>query len=196
MPTAEECGELDALEDALTALLEEHNSVYVGRITIDGCRHLYSYTPESSLDAWSPRIGEVGAAHGYELMLALDADEDHASYWEELYPDDDSRQIINDLSVCHALAEQGDDGTSARPVEHWAEFPSEEVAELFAKWVGEQGFTLGESHAKDDGAFLVAFSHETDLAEISAHTVALRRQAEEFGGSYDGWETMVCHSAE
>lgn len=196
MPTAEECGDLDALEDALTTLLEEHQSVYVGRITIDGCRHLYSYTPETSLDVWSARIGEIGAVYGYDLMLALDADDTHASYREELYPDDDSRQVINDLSVCHALAEQGDDGTQARTVEHWAAFENEATAEHFAKWVSEQGFTLGEKYATDEGGHMVAFAHEIDLGEISAHTVSLRRQAAEFGGEYDGWETMVCHSAD
>src|SRR5262245_23610122 len=80
MPTNEEFQQLTTLEDDLQALVERHESIYVGRVTLDGHRHFYIYTPDSE-EEWSSRLDALGQSHGYPLALILKADENHDGYW-------------------------------------------------------------------------------------------------------------------
>jgi hypothetical protein len=193
MPTNEEFQSLNAFEDALQALVQQQESTYVGRVTVDGHRHFYIYTSDSE-DAWSSRLDALGRSHGYSLAYAMKTDDGHGGYWQELYPTEDDWQVIQDLRVIQALAEQGDDGTTPRSIDHWAYFPSQIAAERFSHWAQEQGYGSLATDIADDGKFRVRFAHEgtVRLGNITSHTIKLRRKASEVGGEYDGWETPVC----
>lgn len=192
MPTSEEFQYLTALEDGLQSLVQQHESTYVGRITFDGHRHFYIYTPDSE-EAWSSRLAALGDSHGYELAFVLKPDESHDGYWQELFPTDDDWQVIQELRVLESLAKDGDDGSTSRRVDHWAYFPSEAAAHQFGQWAQEHGYALDSTNKGEDGRFCVHFAHEgtLQLPDITSHTITLQRMASELGGDYDGWETPV-----
>jgi hypothetical protein len=196
MPANEEFKKLTALEDALQALVQQHESIYVGRVTVDGHRHFYIYTPDSEA-AWAARLDTLGASHGYPLAFAFQSDESRDGYWRELFPTEDDWQVIKDLGVIEALQKEGDDGTASRQIDHWAYFPSQDTAEQFGGWAKGSGYTVDGSDVSDGEKFCVRFSHTgtVQLADITSRTIALRRRASELGGDYDGWETPVCKAS-
>ena len=196
MPTNEEFQPLKVLEDDLQALVQQHESIYVGRVTVDGHRHFYIYTSDSEAE-WSSRLDALVQSRGYPLALVLKADESHEGYWQELFPTEDDWQVIKDLRVIEALEKEGDDGTASRCIDHWAFFPSQSAAEEFSDWAREHGYGSVTTDIEDDGRFGVRFSHEgtVRLPDITSHSIALRRRASELGGDYDGWETPVCKAS-
>lgn len=70
MPANDEFQHLIALEEGLQAAVQEHESIYVGRVTTGGHRHFYIYTSESD-EVWSTRLEAVGTSPGYPLAFAL-----------------------------------------------------------------------------------------------------------------------------
>lgn len=194
MPTNDEFHNLTALEDGLQALLQQQESIYVGRVTVNAHRHFYIYTPDSRAEEWSVRLHALGESYGYALTFVLTADESHRGYWDDLYPTDDDWQVIKDLRVIEALEKEGDDGTSTRCIDHWAYFPSQSTAEQFSQWAKQNGYSSATSDITNEGEVQVRFSHEgtVRLPDITSHTIALRQRASELGGDYDGWETPVC----
>lgn len=196
MPTSEELPNLTVLENDLQALVQRHQSLYVGRVTVDGHRHFYIYTPDSE-QTWSARLDRLGASHGYAVALAFRPDESHEGYWKELFPTEDDWQVIKDIRVIEALRKKGDDGKSSRQIEHWAYFPSHDTAERFSQWARERGYNVVGSDAANGGQICVRFSHEgtVQLTDITSNTIRLRRKASEIGGEYDGWETPVCRAS-
>lgn len=193
MPGNEEFQSLKALEDGLQAAVQQFESIYVGRITTDGHRQFYIYTSEPG-DSWASALKTLGAAHGYPLSSALKPDEKHAGYWQELFPTEEDWQVIQDLRVIDALGQEGDDGSAPRSIDHWAFFLSPPSADNFCQWAREKGYTFVKKDLAEDGRFRVSFSHDgtVRLADITSHTIVLRRKISEMGGEYDGWETVVC----
>jgi uncharacterized protein (TIGR01619 family) len=200
LPTNDEFDALKALEDDLSDLAEQHDALYVGRVSVDGKRHFQLFTDEPET-VWAPRVAALGERHGYPLRMTLREDKEHAGYWDELYPTADDWQVIADMSVLDALEEQGDDGSQVRLVEHWSYFPTEAEAGRFSSWLKDNGYAIDankpgdeDDPEEDNGQICVRFSHETALGldDITSHTIELRRQAEAFGGEYDGWECVVC----
>ena len=196
MPANEEFQSLTSLEDSLQALVQQHESLYVGRVTVDGHRHFYIYTPDSE-QAWSTRLRKLEASLGYAVSSAFQPDDSRDGYWKELFPTADDWQVIKDLDVIEVLKKEGDDGTASRQIDHWAYFPSHDTAEQFVQWLRERGYDVDGSDAADDGKLCVRFRHEgtVRLTDITSHTIALKRRASELGGDYDGWETPVCKAS-
>jgi hypothetical protein len=192
-PTNEEFTDLMALEDGLQSLVQEQESLYVGRVTVDKVRHFYIYTADSK-DIWSPQLEALAKTLGYHLEFDLESDESHDGYWQDLYPSDDDWQVILDISVLETLEKKGDDGTASRQIDHWAYFPSRYSAEQFAAWAQQRGYVSITVNPADNGKFGVCFSHQgtVRLSDITSHSIALRRKATELEGDYDGWESPVC----
>jgi hypothetical protein len=189
----EEFSNLSVFEDALQALVQDHQSLYVGRITVAGHRNFYIYTSDSEQE-WASRLNALSKDHGYRSSFCLRVDDNHDGYWKELYPTDDDWQIIMDLSVLETLDTHGDDNTISRNIDHLAFFPSQSAANQFGQWLKNKGYGLDGNEIIEDGKFCVHFSHEgsVQLLDIISHTIALRRKASELGGNYDGWGTSVC----
>jgi hypothetical protein len=196
-PTPEEFEPVKAIEEELDSFAGDSGAWYVGRVTAAGYRifHVYTDAPD---EQWWSFAGELADRSGYELALAFQEDPDHATYWNELYPTPDDWQVIKDIRVIEALAEQGDDGTAARQVDHWAYFDREDDARPFIAWAESDRFTYEQEHsgADEDGRFCVRLSHHgtVELRDLSSHTIALRQKAVEHGGTYEGWEVPVLKS--
>jgi hypothetical protein len=190
----EEYPALAALEDDLSTLTQQHQCLYVGRITVGGHRQFHIYTPDTDAKRWGQELESLGRRHGYLLTFDLRHDEEHEGYWNELFPNDDDWQVIEDLRLLDALKQQGDDGTASRQIDHWAFFSSQAATEEFSRWLDQQGYVGTVTEVADGGRFRVSFSHTgtVQLSEITSHSISLRRKASDLGGEYDGWETLVC----
>jgi hypothetical protein len=175
------------------ALAKTHGALYVGRITVAGHRHFYVYTSEDDA-AWEPRLAGLSQRHQYEVASYIEADEQRNGYWKELYPDEASWQVIKDMEVLEVLKKQGDDGTTARRIQHWAYFPEKTNAGHFGAWAAKQGYQVKPVSESKDNKFVVSFFHEgtLELTDITSHSIRSNRAAKEFRGLYDGWETPVC----
>jgi len=193
LPTNEEFPHLSELEDGVQALAEQHKGIYVGRVTVGGYRHFYIYTADSE-EAWASRLDQLGESHSYTLEFTLERDKGRDGYWQELFPTEDDWQVIKDIGVIEVLGKHGDDGTASRQIDHWAYFPSQDAAEQFCRWAQEKEYVLGGNDKANNEKVCVRFTHigTLQLADITSHTIALRRMASELGGDYDGWEVPVC----
>ncbi len=97
--------------------------------------------------------------------------------------------------VAEALIEHGDLVAEARPVQHWAYFPTEEGRAQFIAFI-ERRFTGIEMHMNPmsrgkEHAVTFRQTGVPDSESITQITGMLSLAAESCGGEYDGWETQV-----
>ncbi len=194
MPGKAEFDALNRFEDTLVPFIEERGGLYAGRITTKGYRHFICY---ADIDAANLRAfcERQMAELGYDIATAREHDPGRRAYWDDLYPKPDDDSVIQDLKVFEALRSNGDGGEHPRRIDHWAYFPSREIAETFSAWIIAQGYTSDGIERGNETAnpFHVRF-HRTDTPRVGDFTnanILLRRRAKELGGSYDGWETIV-----
>jgi Regulator of ribonuclease activity B/Family of unknown function (DUF695) len=198
LPTNDEYDVAIAIEEALSTFAAEGNDPYVGRVTYDGHRDFFVYTSREE-QAWDAFTTKLSAQTGYKLSFLTRTDHGHQAYWQELYPSADDWRVINDMSVIENLRKNGDDGSASRQFDHWIYFENVDAAQPFIAWATGDRFSLDANNCElgDDGKYCVRLTHHgiAELTEVSSHTIALRRKAEEFGGDYDGWETFVVKPA-
>jgi hypothetical protein len=106
-----------------------------------------------------------------------------------------SDQRSRNDSVAELLGEHGDPLEQARPVQHWAYFPTETGRARFIAFI-EQGFANIDAHVNPVSRgkeYAVTFWHTgmPDSDSMTEITQTLSLAAESCGGEYDGWETQV-----
>lgn len=194
LPMDEDFGTASAIEDRLEEFALNVEDWYVGRLTAGGHRDFYFYTNQSQMD-WATRLRELTEETGFQLKIAFRDDPDHEAYLQDLHPTEDDWQVIKDLRVIETVAEHGDDGHEARPIDHWTYFNTQADAAPFIAWAESEDFLFQaeHSHTTDSGEYCVRLQHEgtLELDDITNRTIALARKAAECGGRYDGWETPV-----
>jgi regulator of RNase E activity RraB len=92
------------------------------------------------------------------------------------------------------LTAKGDNHKIARRVMHWAYFLSPEDRSLFAKAAVDRGFNVdSEYEVEGDRRFAISSYRVQSIEQnnIDDTTIELFHLAEDFNGSYDGWETQV-----
>lgn len=97
--------------------------------------------------------------------------------------------------VAELLNEHGDALDQARPVQHWAYFPTEASRAQFLSFI-EQRFANIDAYTNplsEGKEYAVSFWHTgvPDSDSMTEITDALSLAAESCGGEYDGWETQV-----
>lgn len=192
-PGRQEAEVLDAIEEAVMETAARTSSVYAGRATTDGLRHFYVYT-DADEARWRQDLDKSVGPYLDRITYQSTDDPRHRIYWDKLFPDDDQWQVILDLQVISVLHREGDDGTTARLIDHWSCFSSEAAASSFFQWAAQQGYENVRLEEKAPGDYNVTFTHTgtLDLNDINSHTLPLRRMSASMGGRYDGWETRVC----
>jgi len=101
--------------------------------------------------------------------------------------------------VADTLIEHGDALAEARPVQHWAYFPTAEARAQFIAFIGRR-FSGIDSHTNpmsEGREHAVTFWHTgvPDSDSMTEITGMLSLAAESCGGEYDGWETQVLSGA-
>lgn len=193
-PSQDEFELVSAIEDAVIAFAQSHEDWYVGRITVAGQRYFYTYTAQEQT-TWQDFLHDLCHESGYDIRLVYRADPTCEAYFNDLYPTPDDWQVLHALRVREQLAQHGDDGTAPRRVDHWIYFDQKGDSVDFVIWAEHNRFAADSEHSgdRDDGRYCVRLYHEGTLvlSDITSHTIALRRKAEECGGDYDGWATAL-----
>lgn len=191
--------ETDALyevEDALfSAVARGLGSRYVGRVTNNGRREFFYYASsaegfDAALQLVRPKFPQ------YEFSWQDQEDRDWSLYLDLLYPSDIDLQTIQNRRVVESLAENGDDLSQPRRVDHWAYFPTEHSREQFVKQVASEGFAITLSEVEEPDAEFRFRAHlirrdRVDLDTIDALAIDLYLRATNCGGEYDGWEAAT-----
>jgi regulator of RNase E activity RraB len=199
LSSSEESETLDAIEDSLLESVESAlGGSLVGRITTEGRREFYFYSPtDAGLDEAVATAMTPFPVYEFECGTHSDPEWEH--YVGLLYPSPHDWQCMKNRHVLQELRENGDSLELQRPVFHWAYFPSEESRASFATAVTERGFELDELSEQDDPEadpdlpFGISFERvdHVDWDSINQVTIELYDLAEANGGDYDGWETSV-----
>jgi hypothetical protein len=109
------------------------------------------------------------------------------------------RELASDLSrnerLAELLTEHGDPLDRARPVQHWAYFPTDESRAQFIAFIARR-FSNIHAHVSPVSRgkeYAVTFWHTgtPDADSMTEITSALSLAAESCGGEYDGWETQI-----
>lgn len=187
---------LDEIEEALDAAIEELDYAVhlVGRMTHQGLRAFYYYS-ENPLGVESALGGAMVPFGSYPHEIGQREEPEWETYFGLLYPSSREMQLISNQQVLSALADHDDDHEAPRPVDHYAYFPTEAACDRFATRAGAEGFALEEKRPPEEpGAEWCARLTRVDPVDyfsIGDATLHLFDLAEECGGNYDGWETVV-----
>lgn len=196
LPQSEEGKVIFDMDDAFGALIASSGAHDLGRLSVAGKRDLYIAAGENAELLGRALVDEAGK-FGYSADFQVGRGALSEIYFQVLSPTREEQLLLGDQNVLRQLADAGDIATKVRQVDHWAYFPTQEAADAFAAWAVENGYSnvavAEAAAAAADLPLVVRSSHEgTMLADdISRHTLAQFRRADELGGSYDGWETMV-----
>ena len=188
MTTEGEYRALQSIEEELASELEPHGIIEVGRVTGRGMRTFHYYGP--TIDDAAALVHRVMAGHEeYKYRALSAADPSWTIYSGYLYPDEHQLAFANDMKALQALLDAGDDFEKPRPIEHTIRFDDEEKAEVFARAMADHGYEI----AYDQQLNAVRCSKEDtiDPFKITEMRTALTTLAEEFGGAYSGWATVI-----
>ena len=196
LSSADEAADLKELERALESHVNSSApaGVLVGRSTSGGNRDLFFYVPSD--EGWGSGIDAV-LRRFPDYKVEADAWEDRAweAYFAFLLPNKEQKQTIENRKVCEQLESRGDSLNQPREIDHWVYFREPDQRKQFQARVEGMGFrTGGLTEAPSREAAYGIQIRRVDLPSYNAIddvTLPLFRLAQEFGGEYDGWETVV-----
>jgi len=193
LSSVDEAPMLGTIEDDLLGSLKER-AAFVGRITTAGRREFYFYGDDTTRceDAISHTMRKHAA---YRFDLGSKRDEPWSQYLDLLYPSPEEFQRIKNRRVVEVLEQHGDQLAKARPVSHWAYFPTPGARNAFLAEVTGRGFTIADG-STDAGEpsphpYGVTLEKVDSIDQIDDVTIELFRLARSHDGEYDGWETAV-----
>lgn len=188
LTTESEYRSLARIEERLAAELDQRGIIEVGRVTGRGMRTFHYYGPP--VEDIAAIVAAVMQAHPPYTYRALAADDPAWTiYSSYLYPDDHQLAFANDMKALQALLEAGDDFERKRPIEHTVRFDDTEQRDVFARAMADHGYEVAVE--PNLNAVRCCKRDTIDPFKITAMRTALTTLAEEFGGRYTGWATVV-----
>lgn len=180
---------LQTIEEELAAALARLGIVEVGRVTGRGMRTFHYYGP--AVDGLARAVEDVMNFHAEYKYRALAAeDPGWTIYSAYLYPDTHQLAFANDMKALQALLEAGDDFERIRPIEHTITFDDPDKRDIFARAIADHGYQIAVEDAPVK-AVRASRIDTIDPFKITEMRTALTTLAEEFGGFYSGWATVV-----
>lgn len=195
MPVSAENERLDAIAAFAAQQVEGRGGVQVGRLTVAGRRELFLYAATNESEVLLAELERE--FDGVELETQARLDAQWRVYFDLLYPTPLDFQRIHNQRVVHLLAQNGDNPSIPRRIDHFAFFPDPQTRDRFRAEIIERGFTVDEEDVSEaeegERRFLLAFHSvgPVDLGSIDQLTIPLFLRADELGGVYDGWGCEV-----
>lgn len=179
---------LQQIEEELASAMLRRGIIEVGRVTGRGMRTFHYYGPE--IDDLAPAVDDVMNFHAEYKYRALAAQDPAWSiYTSYLYPDQHQLAFANDMKALQALLDAGDDFERARPIEHTITFDEIDKRDAFAREIAGHGYEVAVEVLPV--AVRASRVDTIDPFKITEMRTALTTLAEEFGGFYSGWATVV-----
>lgn len=194
-PADSEFDKLASIEETLEHdLVSGLGSIYVGHLYAAGKGSIYFYTSDDSKSNAVVRQTMLGfPTYKYEVRTSSDPE------WEgyrSLYPSPLEMQLIQNHRLIQSLIDQGDKIEEERQVDHWIYFTTNENRQGFVKEIAVKGFKIEdqrEVEATDGKPFQLHISRNDPVTVEATDTYILElwQLAEQFNGTYDGWETFL-----
>ncbi len=187
-----------ALEDALLEELCDngqtcaHGLVFVGSVTSDRRRDFFFYIAEDL--NWQERIRTATERFSdYTWYAGATAEPDWDTYFDLLYPDDRSRDAMENEKIRNSLEEEGDDLSIPRSIDHFLSFNSEEDRDAFRAEAENLGFAaeLDSNAHRMEGNYCVRLTRQDSPEDLDPVTWELNELGGAHGGSYGGWGTYA-----
>lgn len=207
---------LNGLEDALLeAFGQGESACCVGHCLSGGRLDVYFYL--RCAESWTERVGAVLKGRtDHEWESGSHDDPDWELYFNFLFPDDHALLQMQNRRMWAELEERGCDLGQSRPLEHWAEFSTQEQARAFGDAARALGYgveepslagadmehseipeeleTDGDAEDAEEGSatgngngWQVRLSRPDKPEDIEEVSLALFDLAKEHGGDYMGW---------
>lgn len=182
-------GEYDRLlqiEDALVPALTHETCVFVGRCTTSGQRDFFFYMDNAR--GVEEKVESVLAAfEEYSWDMGLVEEPGWDTYLDFLYPDEQGMDTIWNNRLRRQLADNGDDLSASRQIDHWFYFPSEHDRQAFKAEVEAEKFAVTLLDKEEGKPYGVLVQRDDAPDDIDDVTWPLRELAGAHGGNYDGW---------
>lgn len=175
LPTTNEGDRLMVLGPIVEDVINDNGGLFLGRVTTNGVRWNIGLAPEDTANM-EARLEQASIEHWFRYDVFIEPDPDKAAYWDDLYPSDDDRQVMQDMQVMDSLRSHGDDQNAVRKVDHWSYFDDADSARQFAEWLTNEGYESVKAEKQKSGLFAkptwrVTNSHDgTMLLTISPTT--------------------------
>ena len=184
------------IEDKLVGSLKDnHDVIYVGRLTSNGTRDFYFYTSDTTLVEKTISDSLIQFPK-YSYDFEIKDNRDWSFYTDFIYPNPRQLQSILNRRVIDNLEKNGDKLIQPREVNHWIFFKTPEGREKYIDKVKEKGFKIEDiDHAESDKEFKyklrISRVDNVGHGDVDDYVLYLWELADELDGHYDGWETSV-----
>ena len=189
----EESELLYAIEDnVVNNITNQHNAIFVGRLTSDGLRQLYFYFGDTA-DYEKTIVQSMSKYPTYEFEFGSKKDEEWDGYLNFLYPLPSQYQMIMNRRVIINLEKNGDNLTKERMVDHWIYFETENDLQNYISEIEKQNFKVISSEKNKDNIYVLNVGRvdKVDFNSVNDYTLYLWELADKYNGSYDGWGCPV-----
>ena len=192
----DEWEKLEEIEEAIVSEFQNSlQALFVVELLHDGKRSFYFYSGEEALpDVIAANIMQTFPDYTYATNTLEDPK--WGLYLDFLFPEPADMQSIKNSRVISMMQEQGDEQHIPRPVSHFFYFASEADRAAFRNRVEQEGYTLISENMNEknpETPYSLVISKVESLADEAVHTTTLQlgQLADEFNGTYDGWEAQV-----
>ncbi len=195
LSSQEEFDTLSDIFDALDKALAQGQGVCAGRINGNGAQDYVFYVAGRA--AFEANVRQAMQAFpDYTFDIGGRDDPEWAVYLETLYPSPRDFQAMGNRDVCDGLERSGDDLQTPRLIDHCVYFADEVARRRFMKHMMAQGFRITDQFETESipPAFGLVFSQLAVPAHIDDYQLPVFDDVVEFGGEYDGWETVIIKS--
>lgn len=193
-----ESPEVGYLEDKLeAALIKFRIGKYVGKVISNG-EITFIYYVQYTYN-WQDFLDFVLAEFShYSFTAGHQEDSEWNFYRKLLYPTAIQWQLIQNHKTCDHLQANGDNLYLPRAIEHSLFFEEDETKkEPLIQWLEREGFNVqSEITNEDTGAngLRIYRIDKPHYHAIDQLTLGLIETLQQYGASYDGWETSIVKS--
>ncbi|MEP5759947.1 MAG: DUF695 domain-containing protein [Litoreibacter sp.] len=167
------------------------DAVFAGRTTSNGISKFYFYArDEDTLEI--PFQTVMADLPENEFHTHHERDRDWHTFTNLLLPTRAEESQSRSTEIRSLLANEGDDGTAPRLIDHFVYFSSKKSAAAFGEKTQPLGFEVSiSSKGIIRKTFRVVLSREDVPVDIDPIVAEIDDLAEELGGRHTGWETSV-----
>jgi regulator of RNase E activity RraB len=185
---------LSECKDRLAIKLQEkEKAVYVGSKTRDGWYELYFYLEDPK--GVENKTKDLLNAFGYKYESNAVKDRKWNIYEVSLCPNAKQAHHIQSHQIIEEMAEEGDDLSKPREVEHYILFEIASLREKFEELLVEKALTCKGDFEREDEEYIyglaVAIEHNLEAETINETTDMLMDLCKEHHGHYEGWSASL-----